>query len=268
MYKIEGNGLKGFKIIVKILLGDDPMSETHLNDLKYRLMTIDLLRTAKRNYTYRELSIQTGLPVTVLSRYVKGHVLPTSSRARKIWKSLEKIVGLEEELRRRIKFDTNGYFDNTSIISDPTLLQQGAQYVFSKFAGRRITKVLTAAVDGIPLATIISEVLGVDLVIAKKNKEVGVRDFIEETFVPGGSGMVTSLYLPRGLIKRSDSVLIVDDVIKSGETPKALVRLIKKARAEVAGIYALISIGDRWKEKLRDLQALPIEVVLNLRPSK
>ena len=108
------------------------MSETHLSDLKYRLMTIDLLRTAKRNYTYRELSSRTGLPVTVLSRYVKGHVLPSSGRARKIWISLEKIVGLEEELRRRIKFDENGYFDNTAIISDPPLLQQGAQFVFLK----------------------------------------------------------------------------------------------------------------------------------------
>jgi len=244
------------------------MSETHLSDLKYRLMTIGLLRTAKRNYTYRELSNRTGLPVTVLSRYVKGHVLPSSSRARKIWNTLEKIVGLEEELRRRIKFDEDGYFDNTLIISDPALLRQGAQHVFLKFAGRRITKVLTAAVDGIPLATIISESLGVDLAIAKKNKEIGVKDFIEETYVPGGSDMIMSFYLPRGAIKRADSVLIVDDIIKSGETPTALVNLVKKSRAEVAGIYALIAVGDQWRTKIRDVQEFPIEVVLTVKPNK
>jgi adenine/guanine phosphoribosyltransferase-like PRPP-binding protein len=244
------------------------MSETHLTDLKYRLMTIDLLRTAKKSYTYRELSSKTSLPVTVLSRYVKGHVLPSSSRARKIWKTLEKLVGLEEELRRRIKFDEEGYFDNTSIISDTTLLQQGAQYVFLKFAGRRITKILTAATDGIPLATIISEALGVDLVIAKKNKEIGVKDFIEETFVPGKSDMVMSFYIPRGIIKRGDSVLIVDDIIKSGETPIALINLITKSRAEVAGIYALIAVGDLWKEKISNTQRFPIEVVLNVKPPK
>ena len=244
------------------------MSETHLSDLKYRLMTIDLLRTAKKSYTYRELSGKTNLPVTVLSRYVKGHVLPSSNRARKIWKTLEKLVGLEEELRRRIKFDEDGYFDNTAIISDPALLQQGAQYVFLKFAGRRITKVLTAATDGIPLATIISEALGVDLAIAKKNKEIGVKDFIEETFVPGDSDMIMSFYIPRGIIKRGDSVLIVDDIIKSGETPTALINLITKSRAEVAGIYALIAVGDSWKEKIIDTQRFPIEVVLNVKPNK
>jgi len=244
------------------------LSETHLGDLKYRMMTIGLLRTAKKNYTYRELSTQTGLPVTVLSRYVKGHVLPTSSRARDIWKSIERLVGLEEELRRRIKFNEDGYFDNTSIISDPTLLQQGAQYVFSKFAGRRITKILTAAVDGIPLATIISETLDVDLVIAKKDKEIGIKDFIEETFVIGDTAIPISLYMPRGMIKKSDSVLIVDDIIKTGETPKALVNLVKKARAEVAGIYALISVGEKWRDKLQELNDFPIEVVLNVRPNK
>ena len=243
------------------------MSETHLSDLKFRLMTIDLLRTAKKNYTYRELSGRTGLPVTVLSRYVKGHVLPSSSRAKTVWKTLEKLVGLEEELRRRIKFDEYGYFDNSSIISDPALLQQGAQYVFSRFAGRRITKVLTAAVDGIPLATLVSEALGIDMVIAKKSKEVGIRDYLEESFIPGESAMIMSLYIPRNTIKRGEGVLIVDDIIKSGETQKALINLVDKCRAEVAGVYALIGIGDQWRKTLGN-SPYPVEVVLAIKPGR
>lgn len=241
------------------------MSETHLSDLKFRLMTIDLLRTAKRNYTYRELSAKTNLPVTVLSRYVKGHVLPSSGRARKIFKTLERIVGLEEELRRRIRFDESGYFDNTSIISDPALLQQGAQYVFSKFAGRRITRVITPAVDGVPLATLIAGTLGVDFVIAKKTKEVGVRGFIEETVIPGNSAMIMSFYIPRSSIRRGDSVLIVDDIITSGDTLRAMVNLTTKSRAEVAGIYALVAIGHSWREQLKDITDFPIEVVLTIK---
>lgn len=240
------------------------MSETHLTDLKFRLMTINLLKTAKKRFTYRELSARTGLPVTVLSRYVKGHVLPSSSRARKIWVTLERIVGLEEELGKRMKFDEFGYFDNTTIVYDTSLLQQAVQYAFSKFAGRRITKVLTAAVDGIPLATLISEALGVDLVIAKKTKEVGIQDFVEETFIPGDSAMVMSLYVPRGAIRRRDSVLIVDDVIVTGETQRAMINLVAKSRAEVAGVFTLISIGSKWKNKLRGLADVPLEVVLNI----
>ncbi|MEM2355743.1 MAG: helix-turn-helix domain-containing protein, partial [Candidatus Bathyarchaeia archaeon] len=93
---------------------------THAEELKLRLMTIELLRTAKykKNITYRELSAKTGLPVTVLSRYAKGHVLPNTARAKQLWKVLSKFVGLENEIRSRIKFDEDGYFDNTDIIGD------------------------------------------------------------------------------------------------------------------------------------------------------
>jgi hypothetical protein len=76
-------------------------------------MTIELLRTAKRvPYTYRELSAKTGLPVTVLSRYAKGHVLPNAERAHQLWRTLTKLVGLQAELRRRIHFNSDGYFNN------------------------------------------------------------------------------------------------------------------------------------------------------------
>lgn len=231
-------------------------------------MTIELLKTAKKHYTYRELATRTKLPVTVLSRYVKGHVLPSSSRARRLWQTLEKIVGLEEELRKRIKFDDHGYFDNTTIISDIALLQQAAQYIFYRFAGRRITKVLTAAVDGIPLATIISEALGVNLIIAKNSKEVGVRNFYEESYIPGDSAMIMSLYIPRGIIRRGDSVLIVDDVVKTGETHRALVNLVTKCRAEAAGIFALVAIGEAWKEKVNATPDFPVEMVLNIKSRK
>jgi adenine/guanine phosphoribosyltransferase-like PRPP-binding protein len=243
------------------------MSETHVSDLKFRLMTIDLLITAKRNFTYRELSARTGLPVTVLSRYVKGHVLLSSARARQIWSTLEKLVGLEEELKRRIKFDEYGYFDNSMIISDPLLLQQAAQYVFSRFSGKRITKVLTAAIDGIPLATLISEALGTEMVIAKNTKDVGVRGFVEESYIPDNSAIVMTLYIPRNVIRRGDSVLIVDDVIKTGETHRAMANLVSKSRAELTGIYALIAVGDRWRETLSCLGECPVEVVLTIKPA-
>ena len=242
-------------------------SRTHLHDLKFRMMTIDLLRMAKERFTYRELAQHTNLPVTVLSRYVKGHVLPTTNRAKSIWNSLEKLVSLEDEFRNRISFDDDGYFDNTNIVYDISLLSQGAQHALSKFAGRRITKVMTAAVDGVPLATMIAQSFGVNLVLAKNTKEVGVEDFIEESYIPSGSAVRMTLYVPKKSVKRGDSILIVDDVIRSGETQRALINLVGRARAEVAGIYALVGVGKDWREKIPTPTNCPCEVVLTL-PSK
>jgi len=237
---------------------------THAEDLKLRLMTIELLRTAKykRNITYRELASKTGLPVTVLSRYAKGHVLPNTTRAKQLWRVLTKLVGLETELRSRIKFDDTGYFDNTEIVGDYNILQQAANHALANFAGKRVTKVLTAATDGIPLATMVANALGVNTVVAKRNKEVGVKAFIDETFILGkDSGVTVTLYIPKEIIKKRDSVLIVDDMIKSGETQEALINLVKKAKAEISGVFALIAVGDDWKRRLKVSNDAPIEIV-------
>jgi len=237
---------------------------THADELKLRLMTIELLRTAKykRNITYRELASKTGLPVTVLSRYAKGHVLPNTARAKQLWKVLTKIVGLETELRSRIKFDEDGYFDNTDIIGDYNILQQAANHALANFAGKRVTKVLTAAVDGIPLGTMVANALGVNLVVAKRGKEVGVKAFLEETYVLGrDSGVTMTLYIPKDIVKKRDSVLIVDDMIKTGETQAALVNLVRKAKAEISGLFSLVAVGDEWKKKLKLSGECPIEVI-------
>jgi adenine/guanine phosphoribosyltransferase-like PRPP-binding protein len=236
---------------------------THAEELKLRLMTIELLRTAKykRNITYRELSSKTGLPVTVLSRYAKGHVLPNIARAKQLWKVLTKLVGLERELRSRIKFNEDGYFDNTKIIGDFNILQQASNHALANLAGKRVTTVLTAAVDGIPLATMVANALGVNMVIAKRNKEVGVKAFLEETYVLKDSGVTMTLYIPKDSIKRKDSVLIVDDMVKTGETQAALVNLVRKAKAEISGIFSLIAVGDKWKKKLKLKEGCPVEVI-------
>jgi adenine phosphoribosyltransferase len=236
---------------------------THVDELKLRLMTIELLRTAKykRNITYRELASKTGLPVTVLSRYAKGHVLPNTARARQLWKVLTKLVGLETELRNRIRFDEDGYFDNTDIVGDFNILQQAANHALANFAGKRVTKVLTAAVDGIPLATMVASALGVNLIIAKRSKEVGVKAFLEETYALRDSGVTMTLYIPKDVIKKRDSVLIVDDMIKTGETQAALVNLVRKAKAEISGFFSLIAVGEEWKRKLKLSGECPIEVI-------
>jgi len=131
------------------------------------------------------------------------------------------------------------------------------------FAGKRVTKVLTAAVDGIPLGTMVANSLGVNLVIAKWNKEVGVPSFLEETYVLKDSGVTMTLYVPKDALKKRDSILIVDDMIKTGETQVALVNLVKKAKADIAGLYSIIAVGEEWQKRI-NVPKESIEVVTRI----
>ncbi len=227
-------------------------TETRVRELKYRMMITDLLKVASESHTYQQLSDLLDLSPPILSRYMRGHVLPSYKRAQGLYEKLMEITDIKEELKKRISFDDEGYFDNTPLVSEITWLKIMSNYALEKFAGRRVTKVLTAAVDGIPVSTLVSNLLDVDLVVAKDQKEVGISDFIEETYIPKGSAIRKSLYVPRRAIRKRDSVLIIDDVVRTGETVQGLVDLVSNQRADIAGIYVLVTVGDEWKTYLQE----------------
>jgi len=151
------------------------------------------------------------LPETVLSRYVKGHVLPTADRAEEINKTLQRFMSLDKELLERIHFDDGGYFDNTAIIGDTLLLERAVQHAVGKFAGKRVTKIMTAAVDGIPLATLLAHRLGVGL-LSPRSERGGSERVYRGNFRASQDCCCIESLRPRDAIKKTDCVLIVDDI--------------------------------------------------------
>jgi len=104
----------------------------------------------------------------------------------------------------------------------------------------------------------------VPFLYAKKEKEIGVSNFLEETYTVSRAGIQVSLYIPRGLLDKRDSVLITDDVVRSGEQLKALVNLVRKSGAEISAIFVLIAVGDRWKKEIDDSSDFPIFSIVTL----
>jgi len=228
--------------------------------LLFRMAVCDLLRLAKRYVTYRELGRLLGLQITVLSRYVKGHVLPDVERSVEIWLKLGSMYGLRDVLVE-LGLKPNGVVDVSSILGDPVSLRFVATDCVLKYAGHRVTKVLTAATGGASLATVVSMTLMVPMVVAKDHMDVGVDGFLE--VVRGAVGeRLDLLYIPEGSIKKGDSVLIVDDVVRSGRTVDALAELVSHVKAEVAGVYCLVGFK-QGLERLRG-RGLRVEAAMEV----
>jgi adenine/guanine phosphoribosyltransferase-like PRPP-binding protein len=238
--------------------------ETRFECLKIQIRAVEFLRLAKEVYSYQELMQLTGIPITVLNRYVKGHILPSAERAVSILGKLEKGYDVRQHIMDKVPSDKGGFLDNTKIVGDTLLLRFIANHVVQRLAGRRVSKVLTVAVDGIPLAVHIADSFGVPFVYAKKDKEIGVSNFIEETYTVSRAGIQVSLYLPKNAIDRKDSILITDDVVRSGEQLKALVNIARRCGAEIAGIFVLIAVGDRWKKEIDERTEYPIYSIVTL----
>lgn len=240
----------------------------HLETLRKRIRSVEVLRLLKKEkgLTYAELSKLMGLPITVLNRYVKGHVLPRDDRAQEFLSTAQRLLNVREEVKGKVRFDARGYFDNSELVSDTLLLRWIAQTFIDEVIELKlphINKVLTAAADGIPVAVHIADVLGVDVAIAKKAREVGVASFYEVEYIPSGSGTVSTFYLPRNLLSAKDRVLVVDDIVRSGETQRALIKLVEKAGASLVSVFILVGIGDRWRKELEGVD-VSIEILVEL----
>lgn len=229
-------------------------------EMKTRLSSIEILRLMKEEHSYEELSSMLGLSAPILSRYINGHVLPNLERSKKIIEVFrEQLIDL---IKRRIRFEDGKIFDHSAVLYNPSLLDKISKLVFNEFSSMKVDKVLTVEADGIPLAVEVSREFGVNFVVAKSKKEMGIKDFIEVKRV-FSSGAYSYLFVPEGSIEQNDKVLIVDDVVRTGFTLETLLEICKKCKAEPIGIFAMICFEDALN-RLRQKINHPIKVLVRI----
>jgi adenine phosphoribosyltransferase len=227
-----------------------------------QLRAVAVLRTLKRTRTYDELAAETGLPAGDLNRYVNGHVLPGEARAREVVAETG-YETLAAELESRIRRDGEGYVDNSAVVFDQPFLDLVAPVVAERFGFETPDVVLTAATDGITLGSSMARQFDARLAYAKKSKETAVEEFIEarKRFE---SGIELTYYLPERALAAGESVLVVDDLIRSGETQELLLDIAGTADADVVGVFALIAAGTDGVEVARSRTDAPVGALTTL----
>ncbi len=224
----------------------------YVNILKI-LYFLELLKVVKKSYSWIELSKATKESATSLSRYLHGHVLPNVTKVDKLLPILERMTRLDLIVLSKIKADKKtGFINNQALISDISILKLISMKYAYKYADK-VDVVISPAADGLPFATLLAEHLGTNIIIVKNKKEIGVTHFIEGIHI-SEDGRVETLYFPRKLIRKDYRVLIVDDVLRTGETHKTIVEMIDKAKARIAGILVILILGNKWKAKLKGIK--------------
>ncbi|GGL48858.1 phosphoribosyltransferase family protein [Halocalculus aciditolerans] len=227
-----------------------------------QLQAVSVLRTLKETRTYDELAAETDLPAGDLNRYVNGHVLPSADRARDVVDSVGRET-LANELEDRVRVDDEGYVDNSGVVFDQPFLDLVAPVAAESFDFDTPDVVLTAATDGITLAAALASYYGARCAYAKKSKETAVDDFIEAR-QRLESGIELTYYLPASAIDAGETVLVVDDLIRSGETQELLLDITDTADADVGGVFALIAAGDEGIDRARARTDAPTDALVRL----
>ena len=127
---------------------------------------------------------------------------------------------------------------------DIDLLEQIGQEFKRRFAGEKITKVLTIEASGIAIAYPVARALGVPLVFAKKSKSINLDGEMYVAEVESFTHKNTNLVVvAKKFLSPDDRVLIIDDFLANGCALQGLVSIVDSAEATVVGLGIAIEKG-------------------------
>ena len=168
----------------------------------------------------------------------------------------------KSELKGRIRdipdFPKEGiiFKDITTLLSDPAAFKKSVDLLANKFRKSDIQYVVGVEARGFIFGAALAYKMGAGFIpVRKKGKlpyktrsviyelEYGTDELeIHEDAVPAGS-----------------RVLVVDDLLATGGTIKAVIDLLKSSKAEISGVAFLVELGFlKGKDKLKDLEVYSV----------
>ena len=122
--------------------------------------------------------------------------------------------------------------------------------------------IITAEAKGIPLAHEMARQAGdKKYILARKGPKLYMRDIFSVTVNSITTAKEQKLYLDGAdaALMKGKRILIVDDVISTGESLRALEALVEKAGGQICGRMAILAEGDAQdREDLIYLEKLPL----------
>lgn len=133
------------------------------------------------------------------------------------------------------------------------IIERAGRELAELLAPTKPEMVVTAATMGIPLAMTTASALGVeDLTVLHKTAKIHLADALVEPLssITTEGSQVLRLDQARVSMMDGKRVAFIDDVISTGSSAAAALRLIRRAGAEVVAVGAALMEGAGWSEAL------------------
>ena len=142
--------------------------------------------------------------------------------------------------------------DITPLIGDPAGLRAALDLLAAPFADQGVTAVAGMESRGFIFGVPVAERLGVGFVPVRKPGKLPAETVREEYELEYGTD---SLEMHRDALTGADRVLVVDDLLATGGTAAATLRMIRGAGAAVVGVAFVIELAFlHGRERITDTQ--------------
>lgn len=138
----------------------------------------------------------------------------------------------------------NGILKIDSLLNhqlDPKLMAGMGKALADAFRDVPVDRILTAEISGIAPAMMAGLELGVPVVYARKKRPITMAGPVFlETAPSHTKGGIVELLVSGEFLLAGENVLIIDDFLASGETLKALARMVVTAGATLTGVGVVV----------------------------
>ncbi len=167
-------------------------------------------------------------------------------------------MNLEKLIRDVPDFPKAGiiFKDITPLLKNPKGFKSAINQMAKKYKDKNIDKIVSMESRGFIFGAALALKLGAGFVPVRKKGKLPYKTIREEYQLEYGTDI---LEIHEDAICKDENILIVDDVLATGGTAKAVCSLIEKLGGKVAGLCFLIELSFlKPQEKLQDYEVFSL----------
>lgn len=166
---------------------------------------------------------------------------------------MAQVTSVKEYIRTIVDFPHEGimFRDVTTLFADPRGFRMAIDQMLHPYAGQQIDKVVGLEARGFILGGAIAHQLSKGFVPVRKKGKLPGRVISEEYQLEYGEAVVE---VHDDAIEAGEKILLVDDLLATGGTAEAGIRLIERLGGEIVGCAFVIDLPDLGgRKRLEDL---------------
>ncbi|MDO4546542.1 MAG: pur operon repressor [Clostridia bacterium] len=207
---------------------------------------VDILKASVGQFGYGEIETLTGASGGV--RY-RASISPDAAA--------NELKKLATALSKPERLLPGGFLYTSDITSNPEVASLLGRMLAQMFYATNPDFVLTMETKGIPIATMTAHMLGVPLVIARRDTRAYEGSAVKINYIAGGSGeKLETMALARRAVKPGQKAVIIDDFMKGGGTLKGMAEMMSEFQAEVVGVGVMIATKEPVVKRISGAKTL------------
>ncbi len=161
-------------------------------------------------------------------------------------------MDIKEKIRTVPNWPIEGvmFRDITSLLQEPDAFREACDLLFERYKDMKINKIVGIDARGFLFGAVLAYKLKIGFVPVRKKGKLPPETISQEYDLEYGKDVVE---MRDDAIKKGDKVLVVDDLIATGGTVSAAVRLVEKLGGEIVECAFVIELPDlKGREMIKD----------------